>query len=291
MNFITAFFLLLIMQNRSPIGFFDSGYGGLTVLRSVQHQLPLYDYIYLGDNKRAPYGILSKEEVYENTWQGIQALFRQGCELVILACNTASAEALRRIQQSDLLAMPEKRVLGVIRPSAEVVGTYSSSHHITILGTEGTINSNTYVDEFNDHSPTTIVHQQACPNWVPLIESQDYKKEHGKRLIQQEVEEILRRFPQSDVILLGCTHYPIIQSFIESIIPPSIKLISQGEIVAQSLENYLKRHQKLDKRLSKNGKTIYFTTGEPRSFKEHASAIVGIEIEEVHPITIETELK
>lgn len=274
------------MQKKCPIGFFDSGYGGLTVLKEVQKVLPAYDYLYLGDNLRAPYGTRSQETVYNFTWQCVQTLFDYGCELIILACNTASAKALRKMQQNDLLAYPEKRVLGVIRPSAETVGSFSQSNHITILGTEGTISSNTYLDEFETYSPTTIVHQQACPNWVPLIEQEAYKTKEGQLLIKQEVEQIIAKFPLSDVLLLGCTHYPILQTQIEQLIPPSIKVVSQGEIVAKSLADYLQRHKTLEKKLTKHGETGYFTTGDPENFKSHASSIIGIDIDEVVHLTI-----
>lgn len=276
------------MQNikGSPIGFFDSGYGGLTVLKEVQKALPQYDYVYIGDNYRAPYGTKRSEMVYKYTWEGILCLFEQGCDLIILACNTASAKALRRIQQNDLLAYPEKRVLGVIRPSAEVVGAFSNSNHITILGTQGTVASKTYLKEFKVHSPQTIVHQYACPKWVPIIENQTYKTEVGKQIILEDVQKIIHQFPLSDVILLGCTHYPILQVMIQQVVGIKVQVISQGEIVAQSLVDYLKRHQWLENKLGKGSTTVFYSSGNPLSFKKHASSIIAIEIDEVRQIKI-----
>lgn len=264
------------MKKNSPIGFFDSGYGGLTVLKDVQQLLPEYDYLYLGDNARAPYGTKSMEQVYEYTWECVQFLFSQGCELVILACNTASAKALRRIQQTKLKDFPGKRVLGVVRPSAEVVGDYSDTNRIVVLGTEGTISSNTYLNEFDFLSPQTKVFQYACPKWVPIIEEQTYHTEQGKADIKADLDKIISSFPNIDVILLGCTHYPILRPFIEQHIPATIKVISQGEIVAKSLKGYLEKHDWMMKKISKHQETTYLTTGEATVFEEHASKIVGI---------------
>ncbi|MFA5574996.1 MAG: glutamate racemase [Brumimicrobium sp.] len=266
------------MKNKSPIGFFDSGYGGLTVLKDVQQLLPEYDYLYLGDNARAPYGTKTMEEVFHNTWECVQILFDKGCELVILACNTASAKALRRIQQTKLKDFPGKRVLGVIRPSAEIVGDYSNTNNIAVLGTEGTISSNTYLDEFNFLSPQTTVYQYACHNWVSIIESQEYHSTDGKAKIQKDLDNIISSFPNIDVILLGCTHYPILKDFIEANIPDNITVISQGEIVATALKLYLQRHIWMEEKLSKNGKSVYFTTGDATTFQEHASKIIGVDI-------------
>ncbi|MCO5268007.1 MAG: glutamate racemase [Brumimicrobium sp.] len=266
------------MLKHGLIGFFDSGYGGLTVLKEVQALLPQYDYLYLGDNKRAPYGEKTQQEVYEYTWESIQYLFSQGCELVILACNTASAKALRRIQQNDLLAFPDKRVLGVIRPSAEIVGTYSQTNQLVVLGTRGTILSNTYLDEFNNHSPQTIVHQYACPSWVPIIESGKHASKEGLNLIKEDLDAIIKLYPQADVILLGCTHYPIIQDFIQTYLPSKIKVVSQGEIVAASLKDYLNRHDWLQKKLTQHASSKYLTTGNPADFEKQAKDILRLNI-------------
>lgn len=264
------------MQKNGLIGFFDSGYGGLTVLKDVQAMLPQYDYLYLGDNKRAPYGPRSEEEVYEFTWQGVEYLLSRGCELIVLACNTASAKALRRIQQNDLLQFPDKRVLGVIRPSAETVGDYSNSNQIVVLGTVGTISSMTYVVEFEEHSPQTKIHQYACPNWVKIIEKGKHHTKEGQDFILADLEKIINSFPQADVILLGCTHYPIIQQFIQDNIPDNIRVVSQGEIVAQSLSLYLERHTWLEEKLNETGSVKYLTTGSVSEFKEQAKGILGI---------------
>ena len=270
------------MSKSSPIGFFDSGYGGLTVLKEVQKLMPEYDYLYLGDNARAPYGNRSAEVVYKYTWSAVKALFDKGCELVVLACNTSSAKALRRIQQENLNEYPGSRVLGVIRPSAEVVGGFSKSNHIVVLGTEGTVASNTYVEEFNFLSPYTQVEQYACPLWVPLIENKKYDSLEGKALIKNDVQKILKSFPKADVILLGCTHYPILKSFIEECVPANIHVVSQGEIVATSLKSYLKRHDWLDQKISKNSISNYLTTEDSDIFEGLASSILGIDVKVEH---------
>jgi glutamate racemase len=282
MIFRNGFFLFLRMALQKPIGFFDSGYGGLTVLKEVQKVMPEYDYVYLGDNARAPYGTRSFEVVYEYTWNGVQELFEKGCDLVVLACNTASAKALRKIQQEQLVHYPEKRVLGVIRPSAEKIGAFSSTNEIVVLGTEGTITSNTYIEEFARFSPQLKVHQYACPLWVPLIESKEYKTAAGIQFIKKDVVEIMEAFPNIDVLLLGCTHYPLLQDYISSLLPKGVKVISQGEIVAQSLQDYLKRHQWIDKKISKNHTSLYYTTEESSIFEDHASAIIGVTLKATH---------
>lgn len=270
------------MKKIAPIGFFDSGYGGLTVLKEVQELLPEYDYLYLGDNARAPYGTKSAEMVYQHTWESVRYLFAQGCDLVILACNTASAKALRRIQQTHLKDYPGKRVLGVIRPSAEVVGDFSQTNEIVVLGTEGTISSNTYINEFEIFSPQTTVHQYACPLWVPLIESGRYTSKEGTALIKKDLSAIRKMFPKADVMLLGCTHYPIIKHIIENEEFNTIKVVSQGEILAQSLAAYLQRHSWMNDKLTFNGERIYLTTGDAKQFKEHASKILGLVVKAKH---------
>lgn len=266
------------MNKLNPIGFFDSGYGGLTVIKEVQKLMPEYDYLYLGDNARAPYGTKTAEVVYQYTWESVKYLFEKGCDLVVLACNTASAKALRKIQQEKLKDYPGRRVLGVIRPSAEVVGDFSQTNNIVVLGTEGTIASNTYIEEFNFLSPQTKVDQYACPLWVPLIENREYSTIEGEAFIKNDLHNIIQSFPDADVILLGCTHYPILQSFIVESIPNTIRVISQGEIVADSLQSYLNRHAWLDRKITKNGISKYLTTENADVFEELASTILGIDV-------------
>lgn len=267
------------MKNICPIGFFDSGYGGLTVLKEVQYLMPEFDYLYLGDNNRAPYGVKSLEEVYQYTLECIKSLFSHGCELVILACNTASAKALRRIQQNDLINYPGKRVLGVIRPSAEVVGDFTTNNEIVVLGTQGTISSNTYLDEFSFFSPHIKVNQYVCHNWVKLIESGEHETPSGKDMIKKDLNEITSQFPKADVILLGCTHYPIVQEFIVETIPKEIRVISQGKILAESLKSYLYRHPWMKKKISTNGTSRYLTSGSPEEFEKQAAKILKMDIE------------
>lgn len=268
-----------------PIGVFDSGYGGLTILNDLRQQLPKYDYLYLGDNARAPYGTRSFDVVYEFTLQAVNELFDRGCELVILACNTASAKALRTIQQKDLPSLsPNKRVLGVIRPSAEVVGNYSRSKAIGILATQGTIESDSYTIEIGNFSPDCKVYQQACPLWVPLIENSEYDTEPGHEFIKQDVESLLAQNPAIDTIVLGCTHYPVLKDYIESLLPESIKVIAQGQIVAESLEDYLKRHPEMDHLCSKNGSVKFLTSESTAEFDLNAPKYVDSEVQSEHII-------
>ena len=271
------------MKKRSPIGVFDSGYGGLTVLAELQNKLPEYDFLYLGDNARAPYGTRSFETVYEFTLQAVTYLFEQNCELVILACNTASAKALRSIQQNDLPQnFPGKRVLGVIRPSAESVNDYTQTKHVGILATEGTVKSESYRLEINKLFPEIKVTQHACPLWVPLIENNKYQTEGGKALILEDLNNLLNQDPKIDAIVLGCTHYPIVKDFIEKSISPDIKVISQGEIVAEKLVDYLQRHSDIEQKISKNSETLYFTTDNALTFDQDASRILGKNVTSKH---------
>ena len=271
------------MKKRSPIGVFDSGYGGLTVLAELQNKLPEYDFLYLGDNARAPYGTRSFETVYEFTLQAVTYLFEQNCELVILACNTASAKALRSIQQNDLpQKFPGKRVLGVIRPSAESVNDYTQTKHVGILATEGTVKSDSYRLEINKLFPNIKVTQHACPLWVPLIENNKYQTEGGKALILEDLNNLLNQDPKIDAIVLGCTHYPIVKDFIEKSISPDIKVISQGEIVAEKLVDYLQRHSDIEQKISKNSETLYFTTDNALTFDQDASRILGKNVTSKH---------
>jgi glutamate racemase len=257
------------------IGVFDSGYGGLTILKSLLEKLPEYDFIYYGDNNRAPYGTRSFEEVYEFTLDAVQKLFEKGCPLVILACNTASAKALRTIQQKYVPAnAPDKRVLGVIRPSAEVVGALSKTHHIGLLATEGTVRSESYRLELEKFSPHIFLYQHACPTWVPLIEAGEIFSEEGKLQIQEDISKLLEQSEEMDTILLACTHYPIIESYLRTIVPSSIQLVSQGDIVSDSLSDYLKRHAEMEEQLTKNGTVEYYTSGDPELFDLQAEKII-----------------
>jgi glutamate racemase len=266
-----------------PIGVFDSGYGGLTILSDIREQLPQYDYLYLGDNARAPYGTRSFDVVYEYTLQAVRELFDRGCFLVILACNTASAKALRTIQQNDLPGLfPDRRVLGVIRPSTEILGALTATGHVGVLATEGTVRSESYVIELHKFSPDTVVNQQACPMWVPLIENNRHFSEAGKLFIREDVETLLKTDPLIDVILLGCTHYPLVQSYLEQIVPPQVKIVSQGAIVAKSLEDYLVRHPEMEIRCSKNGKVEFLTTENSKTFDEKASVFFNSTVKSTH---------
>lgn len=271
------------MKNSSPIGIFDSGYGGLTILADIQKRLPQYDYLYLGDNARAPYGTRSFDVVYEFTLEAVQELFSRGCELVVLACNTASAKALRTIQQNDLPKIaPDKRVLGVIRPSTEIIGELSKTNHVGILATKGTVKSDSYPIEIKKFSPDTIVTQHSCSMWVPLIENGKHTSVAGQLFIKEDVEELLSNDPEIDVIILGCTHYPILKSYIESIVPDHITVVAQGPIIAEKLEDYLSRHPEMETKCSKNGKVHFLTTENSNDFDKKASMFLGSEIKSEH---------
>lgn len=260
------------MAAGKPIGIFDSGIGGLTVFRSIAEQLPGYDYIYLGDNSRAPYGNRSFNTIHQYTWECVQWLFKQDCQLVILACNTASAKALRTIQQKDMQGLdPTKRVLGVIRPTAEVIGNYSTTKEIGVFGTTGTVQSDSYLIEIKKFFPDLKVYQQACPLWVPMIESGDYEKPEAEAIINLYLYELMKQSVNIDTILLACTHYPLIQDKIKALLSPNINVIAQGDIVAQSLVNYLHRHPEMEQQLSKTGTRQFFTTDDTADFDSHAS--------------------
>jgi glutamate racemase len=268
---------------QSPIGIFDSGYGGLTVLKEIQKQLPQYDYIYLGDNARTPYGNRSFETIYHYTWQCVQWLFKQNCPLIVLACNTASAKALRSIQQNELeKKFPGKKVLGVIRPTTEIIGNYSKTNHVGILATNGTVQSQSYVIEIEKFFPDTKVVQQACPMLVPLIENNEFENEAADYFIQKYLKELLNADDKIDTILLACTHYPLIKKRIEKFLPADIKVIAQGEIVAESLKNYLQRHTEIEKQLSKNKSMQFYTTDSVEDFNNHATIFYGKETEAKH---------
>jgi len=261
------------MPGKQPIGIFDSGIGGLTVFRSIAEQLPGYDYIYLGDNSRAPYGNRSFHTIHQYTWECVQWLFQQGCPLIILACNTASAKALRTIQQKDMQGLdPSKRVLGVIRPTAEVVGEYSATKEIGVLGTTGTVQSASYLIEIQKFFPDLKVYQQACPLWVPLVESGEYEKPGSDYFIREYLDQLMTQSENIDTILLACTHYPLLQDKIKAHLPQNIKVVAQGDIVAKSLVDYLQRHPELEQQLSKTGhREFYTTTDDTAEFDHHAS--------------------
>lgn len=261
------------------VGIFDSGYGGLTVLSGIKSVLPDYDYIYLGDNARAPYGNRSFERVYEFTLEAVTWFFKQGCHLVILACNTASAKALRTIQQVNLPQIDtNRRVLGVIRPTAEHVGLLSKTKHIGIMGTEGTIQSKSYEIEIAKLHPQMTVTGEACPMWVPLVENREYGKPGADYFIKQHVENLLNKDPQIDTIILGCTHYPLLMKKIKRYLPENITVVSQGNVVANSLKDYLNRHPEIDAKCTKGGTIRYFTTDSPDKFNYQASIFLKEQI-------------
>lgn len=258
------------MKNYS-IGIFDSGYGGLTVMQEIVKSLPHYDYIYLGDNARTPYGSRSFETVYKYTLQAVTWLFNNGCQLVIIACNTASSKALRTIQQRDLLRIaPQKRVLGVIRPLTETIGKISKSKHIGIFATAGTVKSNSYPIEIAKYFPELLVTQQACPMLVPMIENNDFNNPGAEYFIQKYADALIEKDRMIDTIILGCTHYPIILKKIKSVLPPNITLVNQGAIVAESLKDYLKRHKEIDSQLWKTSDRHFYTTETSETFDELA---------------------
>ncbi|MEO8766449.1 MAG: glutamate racemase [Ginsengibacter sp.] len=270
-------------MSTSPIGVFDSGYGGLTVLKEIVKRLPVYDYIYLGDNARAPYGTRSFDTVYEYTLQSVEWLLQKGCPLVILACNTASAKALRTIQQKDLPKHHDNsRVLGVIRPSAEIIGNYTKTHQVGILGTNGTVESQSYPIEIEKFFPEIAVYQHACPLWVPLVENNEYASPGADYFIKKDVEELLGNSPAIDTILLACTHYPLLSGKIEKYIPKGIQVIAQGNIIAASLEDYLNRHPEIEENCSKNGRREFFTTDSAKDFDKHSVVFFGERVTSIH---------
>ncbi len=271
-------------QEAGPIGIFDSGYGGLTILSRIQETLPEYDYIYLGDNARTPYGTRSFEVVYEFTLQAVNKLFEMGCQLVILACNTASAKALRSIQQKDLPHIdPKRRVLGVIRPTAECIGNITHSRHVGILGTAGTIKSQSYVLEIQKLFPDIQVSGEACPLWVPLVESNEYNSPGADYFVQQHIERLLQKDTNIDTLILGCTHYPLLIEKIKQYTPQGISIVAQGEYVARSLQDYLHRHPEMNALCTKQGNCRFFTTESEEKFKESASIFLKqpIEVESI----------
>lgn len=260
----------------SPIGVFDSGYGGLTILKELVETLPEYDYLYLGDNARAPYGTRSYDTVYKFTLECVRYLFDAGCQLVILACNTASAKALRTIQQHDLaLIDPNRRVLGVIRPSAEAVGALTQTQSVGVLGTTGTVKSESYVIEIQKLFPHIHVLQQDCPMWVPLVENGEYDSLGADYFIQESLAKLFVQDAAIDTVILGCTHYPLLINKIRQFLPAGVCLVSQGEIVAHSLVDYLRRHPEIDEKCSKSGTRSFLTTDNTDIFDQHAAVFFG----------------
>ncbi len=263
-------------QKPGPIGVFDSGFGGLTVLGALRRHLPGYDYLYLGDNSRAPYGTRPFDQVYRYTLDAVRALFARGCHLVILACNTASAKALRSIQQRDLPGIdPARRVLGVIRPTAEALGSLTRSGHIGILGTPGTVASGSYGIEIAKLHPQYTVTSHACPMWVPLVEYGEAASDGADFFVAKDLGALMAADPLIDTIVLGCTHYPLLLPKISAFAPEGVRIVSQGDIVADSLADYLRRHPDMDARLTRGASVTYLTTGEPAAFDSLAAAFTG----------------
>lgn len=273
-----------LSQAPGPIGVFDSGYGGLTILDGIRQLLPGYDYLYLGDNARAPYGPRSFDVVYEFTRQAVQRLFEMGCHLVILGCNTASAKALRTIQQVDLPKWDkDRRVLGVIRPTAEVIGSLTESRHVGVLATEGTIKSESYNLEIKKLYPDVQVSGVACPFWVPLVEYNEADSPGADYFVKKRIDQIMALDPQIDAIILGCTHYPLLMPKILKYLPAGVMVVPQGEYVAESLKSYLERHPEMEQQCSKGGTTHYLTTENPDKFKEQAQIFLHepVEVENI----------
>lgn len=267
----------------APIGVFDSGYGGLTVFKEIVKTLPQYDYIYLGDNARVPYGSRSFETVYKYTRECVNKLFEMGCRLVILACNTASAKALRSIQQKDLSQLEElHKVLGVIRPTAEIAGELTKTGNVGVLATQGTVASESYKLEIKKFFPDIQVFQQACPMWVPLIEHDEYLTPGASYFIKKNVEQLMALSPAIDTILLACTHYPLLADQIKAVVGPKVEVVSQGEIVATSLNDYLKRHPEVEELCSAGSSRAFYTTESTTSFDEKASIFLGHAVESKH---------
>ena len=272
--------LIHFSKEAGPIGIFDSGYGGLTIYNEIKKLLPDYDYIYLGDNARTPYGTRSFNTVYEFTRQAVRYLFEQGCQLVILACNTASAKALRSIQQLDLpLLDPNRRVLGIIRPTVESIGEVTKSRHVGVLATEGTIKSLSYPLEIRKLFPDIEVTGEACPIWVPLVETNEFASDGADFFIKRHIENLLARDSMIDTIILGCTHYPILLDKIRKYVPKGISIMIQGSAVASSLKDYLSRHPEMDSLCTKGGSSTFFTTESEGKFGDQASLFLNQQIE------------
>jgi glutamate racemase len=266
-----------MQQHQGSIGIFDSGYGGLTILKEIVHLLPQYNYLYLGDNARSPYGTRSYETVYQYTLQAVNWFFKQGCSLVILACNTASAKALRTIQQNDLPKMggPHHRVLGVIRPTSEIIGSFTQTGNVGLFATSGTVQSQSYVIEIKKFFPHIQVFQEACPMWVPLVENNEFDNAGADYFIQKHVDQLIAQNSHIDTILLGCTHYPLLKDRIQKYVPANTTILAQGTIVAHSLQNYLQRHPEIAHKCTQESTTHYYTTDNPIEFNQKASIFFG----------------
>lgn len=276
----------MLSSTPGPIGIFDSGYGGLTILHGIRQLLPQYDFLYLGDNARAPYGTRSFDVVYEFTRQAVVDLFERGCQLVILGCNTASAKALRTIQQKDLPQLDShRRVLGIIRPTAEVVGTLTKTRHVGIFATEGTIKSESYTLEIHKFFPDIQVSGVACPFWVPLVEYNEADSPGADYFVKKRIDQLLRLDADIDTVILGCTHYPILLPKINKFMPRGVRIVSQGEYVARSLQQYFERHADIEQRCTKGGQVHYLTTENPERFKESAQLFLHEPVE-VESITL-----
>ena len=265
---------------QGPIGVFDSGYGGLTVFKEIHEQLPQYDYIYLGDNARVPYGTKSFETVYEYTKECVFRLFDLGCNLVILACNTASAKALRNIQQNDLPA--GKKVLGVIRPTTEAMKSFTKNNKVGILATQGTVRSESYKIEINKFNPEIEVFQHACPLWVPLVENNEIETEAAHDIVKKDIEKLFSLSPEIDTIILACTHYPLLLPVIAEYVPKGVSIVAQGALVAERLADYLNRHPEVEDQCSKHGKTTFYTTDDIESFEANTEIFYGKKIKAQH---------
>lgn len=255
---------------------FDSGYGGLTILRQLQKVLPQADFIYLGDNARAPYGNRSFDTVYRLTLEAVKALFGLGCHLVILACNTASAKALRSIQQKDLAGIdPDRRVLGVIRPTAEAVANSTSTGHVALVGTAGTVSSGTYGVEISHLAPEIKLYSKACPMWVPIVENLEINTPGADYFVERDIKRLLVESKDIDTLVLGCTHYPLLMDCIRKVVPENVNILNQGKIVAASLQDYLERHPEMDAKITRGGNTTYFTTEDTAKFDSYAKIFLG----------------
>lgn len=275
--------MITFPQAPGPIGVFDSGYGGLTILHGIRQVLPNRDYIYLGDNARAPYGPRSFDVVYEFTRQAVAKLFSLGCHLVILGCNTASAKALRTIQQTDLPKWDKsRRVLGVIRPTAEIIGKLTRNNHVGLLATEGTVKSESYTLEIQKLYPKVKVTGVACPFWVPLVEYNEADSPGADYFVKKRIDELMRQDPDIDTIILGCTHYPLLMPKILKYVKPGVRIVPQGEYVANSLLDYLHRHPEMDRQITSNGTCRYLTTENPQKFKESARVFLHEDVNVEH---------
>lgn len=273
----------LLPEIHGPIGVFDSGYGGLTILDEIRRAMPQYDYVYLGDNARAPYGTRSFEIVYKFTLEAVVRLFEEGCPLVILACNTASAKALRSIQQNDLLILAsDRRVLGVIRPTVEVIGNMTKTRKIGVLGTLGTIQSESYPLEIKKLYPDIEVYSEPCPMWVPLIENNEHNSPGADYFVKLYIDRLMNKCSQIDTVILGCTHYPILLEKIKKYLPSGVQAVAQGEWVARSLSDYFKRHPEMDNRCTKQGTCRFYTTESEAKFMDAASLFLHEKLDVRH---------